>query len=252
MFCIELHNGIHKLIEGFNRLGLWHRGDEATIKETSIKIFYSIYYLFFPISLIAGAIASDNKEDSLFLTEISLIGINICVRMFYILWRKKEICVFLNRIGVYSIKGKDDFTVVDKKLNIFMKWIIYFYFYAFFVAVCISVITPLIGSEKKLFLNVGFPLDYKNNDFAYWMAFGFVFTEIFLAAVSISFSIIIWYLLFNCCLKYDVLGSELENMGVIRSVDPTVNKLKISEREKRNLFNRDLITGIKSHKDINE
>lgn len=51
MFRIELHNGIQRIKEGYHRLGYWHRGDEITVKQTGINIFYSINFLMFPISL---------------------------------------------------------------------------------------------------------------------------------------------------------------------------------------------------------
>lgn len=252
MYSIELHIGIRKIIDGYNRLGLWHRGDDATIKETRIKIFYSIYSLLFPIASLAGAISSDDKDESTFLLEVAILCIIVCVKLFYIIWRKKEIFELLHRIGVYSIKEKEDFIVVDDKLRSFMKWIAYFYCYAIFMGAFVALIAPFIGSDKKLFFNVSFPLDHKNNEFGFWIAFLFTCTEIFLGVVSFSFSIIVWYLMFNCGLKYEVLGSELENMGVVRTVDADVKKRKISEMEKRNFFKRDLIAGIESHKDINE
>lgn len=252
MYCIELQDGIYKAMDGYSRLGFWHRVDGATVEKTRIKIFYSIYILFLPISLMAGAIASDSKDDAMLLAVTAIISTVMVVRLYCLMWRQNEIYDLLLRIGVYSVKDEDVFTNVDKKLKMFMKLNTYFFCYSCFMAFCVNLIAPFIGSDNNLFFNIGFPLDYKNNDFAYWIAILFLTTETSLTAAAVLFSIVIWYLLFNCGLRYQVLGSELENMGVKRILDATVKKRKISVVENRNLFNRDLIDGIESHKDINK
>lgn len=59
------------------------------------------------------------------------------------------------------------------------------------VAACITLVVPFIGSDKIVFLNIGFPFDYKNNEIAYLIAVLYTFLEVSLAVVSVSFSIII-------------------------------------------------------------
>lgn len=122
------------------------------------------------------------------------------MRLFFIIWRQNEIFELLHRIDVYLIKEEQDFTVIANKLKSFTKWITYFYSYAIFMGVCITVGVPFIRSKKNLFLNVGFPLDYKNDEISFWIVFLFVFTETSLSISSVSYSIIIWYLMFNCAL----------------------------------------------------
>lgn len=189
---------------------------------------------------------SDNKYESMLLVQAAVIASVLLVRQLYIMWRQKKIYDLLHCVGIYSIQEIEDFNVVNNKLNSYMKWNTYFYSFAIVVSACVTLLVAFIGSEKNLFLNVVFPLDYKKSDIAYWIAFLFVFSELCLVVISISFSIITWYLLFNCCLKYKILGSELRNMGVITKVDAAVKKLKISELEKQKFFYRYLTAGIES------
>lgn len=39
----------------------------AIARETRIKLFYSFYYLLFPISFVAGPFLSDNTDESVYL-----------------------------------------------------------------------------------------------------------------------------------------------------------------------------------------
>lgn len=253
MYCVELHEGVKQIFEIFYRFGLWSRGEQATVTERRIKLFYSIYYLLFPISLLAGAIKSDNSDESILLLETSIIAVVMSIKLQYIIWKQNEIKELSHRIGFYSVDNHEEFTFVNRRLNTFMKVTTYFFFLCIVVASTAAVVVPIVGSERILFLNIGFPFDWKNNEIAYWIAFVFFTTEMIITALNILFSITMWYLLFNISLNYKVLGSQLRNMGVIKKVDATtVSKVNISEVEKENAFLRDLIAGIESHKNINE
>lgn len=40
-------------------------------------------------------------------------------------------------------------------------------------------VIPFIGSEKNIFVEIGFPLDYQNNGMAFWIANTFHYTLVF-------------------------------------------------------------------------
>lgn len=250
MYRVEVHKTINQFMELFYRLGFWHCGDDPTVKETRMKQFYSIYYFLFPISLMAGAIKSDNKNESIFLVEIAILAAVMSVKMFYIIWNKREIIDLLHTIGIYSIEDHKDFGLVNHKLKSFMKFVTVLLCGIFICGACVVLVVPFLGNEKKLYFNVGFPLDYKNNEVAYWVAFTFFSTEIILSDIAFLFTIMIWYLMLNCGLKYEILGNQMQNMGVIKTVAPTGNKRIISDSEKQNLFQRDLMVAITCHQDI--
>lgn len=232
------------MISFFHRIGFWQREDESTVRGTSIKILYSIYYLLCSVSLIAGAISSDNKDESIFLTESAIMGVVVSVKLFYITWEKKQIIELLRRIGVYSIEAEENFTLVNKKLRNFMNIVTVVLCYIYFGVASSGFVAPFIGKERKLFFNIGFPFDYKNNEIAFWIAYAFVCSEIVLAEFVFLLSVIIWFLLINCSVQYEVLGNRIRNMGAVKS------ERKISQREKQNLFFVELIKVVKSHQQI--
>lgn len=250
MYSIQLPAGINQMIEFLYRFGFWHRGDKATVRETASKLFYTIAIFCFPASLMAGAIETETSDEFIFLTLTAIITTVMSIKLLYLIWKKKEILNFLQRICIHSFKNEMEFTLVDEKLKRVIKIITSFYFSVIFAAITASIVVPFVGSEKKLFYNIGFPLNYKNNEIAFWIALIFSFFEIMLAVVSILFNIFIWYFFLNISLKYDALGIRLSILG--ENGVAKLAKRKISEKEKQDLFKRDLVAGVESHKNINE
>lgn len=91
-------------------------------------------------------------------------------------------------------------------------------------------------------------MDYKNYEIAFWLALAFIFTELTISAAISAFSLIIWYLMLNCAMRYKKLGNEITKMGV--RTDETKNERKIMEVKKQNLFLRDFIVAMNSHQYI--
>lgn len=254
MFSIEVDETVNQIKNSFYRLGLWHAGEETTRKETARKLFFSIYTVLLPISLLSGvSLTVERLEDSLFLIEAAIMTVIMSVKLFYIIWRKDEILQMLDRIGMYSTKHASESKRINGKLNHFMSLMKIFFSCSVLIAICALLIVPFLGSEKKLFFNIGFPLDWQHSEFAYWIAFTFILTEVILSAISVLFSIIVWYLFLNCSLRFQLLGHDLRSMGVIEEVvDSSGKKRKVSKLEMENQFSKDLVAAVKSHREIIE
>lgn len=242
MYSVEVPVIINWALRSFYRVGLWHRGDEATVCETIIKLFYSIYHVLFPLSLFARAFSTD-KDESIFLTEMGLVFSVLTFKLFHIIWGKREICTFVDRIGVYSLDDFDQFTLANGTMQSFNKITKFFIFIIYLTNTLAVLIVPFLGSEKKLFFNIAFPLDFSSNEFAFWLAFVFLSSEIILSCIAFLFSAFTWYLMITCTLKYEVLGLYIKNIGVRKAVYK-------SKAEKENLFLQDLITACNSYTDI--
>ncbi|XP_037052001.1 odorant receptor 94b-like [Bradysia coprophila] len=243
---------IIQIEKSFYRLGLWHRGEEATPRESAKKLFFSVYTLLLPISLLSGvSLTSEGKEDKLFLIEAAIMTVIMSVKILYIIWRKDEILQMLDQIGNYSIKNASEAKRINHRLKMFMNFMKIFFSCSVLIGVCAMFIVPFIGSERKLFFNIGFPLNWRHSEFAFWAAFTFILTEVALSAISILFSVIMWYLFLNCGLRFEALGHDLRDMGIIEEVvDVSGNKRKISKMEKENQFAKDLVAAIKSYREI--
>lgn len=255
MHFIQLHNSANRAMELLFRLGVWHHSEtKASIRETIVKLFFSIYPFLFSVSLIAGAFKSDSFDERVLLFETALNAAALSMKVFYVI-RKKEECVgFLNRICVHSIEDHGKFTSVNDKLNGFMESAKLFLILTSFAAFICTIGIPLLGNERKLFFNIGFPFDYENNGTAFWLATIFISTEGVIMTSALLFTFLFWYLLLNCGLKYDVLGGRLQNLGVVRTIGTvaTTSKRKISVAEKQKLYLENLNTSIECYNEITE
>lgn len=160
-----------------------------------------------------GAITNDKMGKTIFLTEISIGAAVMSIRFLFFIWNQNGIYDLANRVCVFSIQDEDDYATFNNKLIKFAKLVGIYLTLTVFGAVLSAVVIPLVGTENTLFLEIGFPLDWKNSDIAFWIAITYLTIQIFISVVVSAFTIIIWYLLFICSLRYEVLGSVLKNMG---------------------------------------
>lgn len=252
MYRVELSKTVIHLMSIFYFLGVWHRQDAATANQTVVKLFFLIYYSLFPISLIAGAITSVDIADSILLIECFIITVVMAVKFLFIIWKKKQIIEILNRCGTLAIDNPEDFNRVNNTLNRFEKFTIVLLVVSTLFTIFVSFIFLCLGGERKIFFNVAFPLDWKNDLFAYWIVNIFTFTETMFCVVTLFFSVIMWYSLINCTLMYEVLGNRIKNIcSNANGKRINANKSKPLEMEKR-IFIQDLTSTIDSFQYIRE
>ncbi len=244
MHHIKVHSVINLIIAIFYRIGFWHRGEAATASELSIKRFYCIYYFLFTIALVAGAVNNENNDETIFLVQIAIAIAVLLIKLWALIWKQKQILGLLNRTCVFVIRDEEAFTIYNGKLGEFMKFVIALISTASVVVFFETGVLPFLGSEKALFVKIGFPLDWENDEIAFWIANIFIFTELFLSMTSFLFSITIWYLMLNCSLRYEVLGCELRRIG---QHGLEGKKLNVPEKEKHLAFAGDLEKSIDSH-----
>ncbi len=249
MFRIQVHKFIRGITLGFYLLGFWHRGDVETHSEWRLKIFYSVYHLLFPISVIVGAIGSDDNDEKVFLIEVAIIGAVLVVKLWYIIWRKRETLELLDRICDYNVEDRETFDLVNNKLKKFMKFCAAFLGTVLMSGICVSFFVPFFSTDRKLFINFGFPFDWRNNEVAYWLAHLFFVTQVTIAALTTSFSVIVWYLMANCGWNYEVVGQQIKEIG---EIDESSHKNRISKSQIDTLYQYHLIEAIRSHSDLKE
>lgn len=213
MHSVRIHKVIGWMISLFYLIGIWHRGDKPTVKEMRIQFLYSIYCLLIFPSFIVGAIKNDNKGEWIFLAELSIGAVVVVVKLWILIWKQNEIRDLLNIVCVLSIQNDNDHKHFNNRIEEFIKYSSVFLIASVVAGVLSSVVLSVLGDEKSLFLEIAFPLDYRNSEIAFWIATIFLFNEYLLYLITAIFTVIIWYLLVVCALRYEVLGSELKNMG---------------------------------------
>lgn len=251
MHRVGLNKIINQIMSLLYKIGIWHRGEVVTVRETRTKLVFCFYYLLFPISLACGAMITDETDESIFLTEVALICSILAVRAFFIIWKKIEIVGMLNRYGFFSLEQDEDLNLVNDALNQFERLCFVFMFISFADLALIAA-SPFFLSERFLLFNIAFPFDWMNNDIAFWIAHTFIVTEIFICTILVLISMIIPYLLINCDLKYKILGNKMAVMGDIKITETTQNKRIFWSRQKENIFFREFVAVIDSHQQIRE
>lgn len=188
------------------------------MKEFRMKLFYCVHYSLLVLSLAVGAIKTENRNESIFLINASIGTAIFTIKNWILTWRQKEILNLLNRVCVFSIRNDVDHKRFDKRIRGFMTSVLVFFITSAVAGSLATVVLSVLGSEKKLFLKIGFPLDYQNSETAFWIAALFLFTGNFLYSIAVISTAIIWYLLFVCALRYEVVGSEFKDLGISNNV----------------------------------
>ncbi len=253
MYRIEVHKNIQRISEFLYRVGFWSRHEKETVRERRLKFFYSIYFWLFIISIVTGLAESDDRDGNIFSVLVLLTIVIAYVRLLHLIWKKKEILKYFNQICVYDSDDRDTYTAVIEKLKFLMKFVVFFLSVTCFTVSSILFVAPFVGAERKLFFQIGFPLDWRKSEVGYWMAFIFIVTEAFIGTISITFPVFIWYLMANCSWRYEVLGLKIRKMGEIASDESTpADQRRISKIERDNLYNRDLVGAITSYNSLKE
>lgn len=248
MHRVEMHPWIKKLMTFFYRMGIWSREDEETVREKMLKLFYPFYFLLGIISLMTGAVAADSTNDSIFLVQISVNCMVLLAKLLYLILRKSEVLELLNRICNYDVNSIEEMTSINRKLRNLLTFCVFVFGSVNFSECSSVIILPIqFHNEKKLFFDIGFPLDWKNDEFAYWSADIFLATEMIIVTISLLFSVIVWYLMANSGLRYKVLGQQIKRIG---SVEGRI----ANERQTMSdsLYFRDMQDAIESHKHLKE
>lgn len=249
MYNIQISNGIHLLVKIFHRFGMWYSEEESIFHQTARQLIYLILLCSFAIFTLTGGLLSNDWSECVFLCNAAAsISVTI-VKLTYILCKKEKTREFIQNIGAHSVADHGEFVKVKNKLNRLMKFSC-----SLSLVICISIgslftfCLPLFSDQRRLPVNLWFPLYWKNNVIFYWVAYAFVAIGTTISVVAASLNIIIWYLMMNCAIKYQILGNQFRNICLTK---PTIRKRKISKEDDK-IFLQELIGLIKTHRNTQE
>src|SRR5688572_19261856 len=97
MYRIVMDDSIKQIMFFFHRVGFWHQQNEETVGKRRLKRYFFIYFTLFPISMIAGALDSDDVDEKIVSFEAALFTTVVVIKFWYIIWRKDlldRICDF--------------------------------------------------------------------------------------------------------------------------------------------------------------
>lgn len=255
MYRIKVHSGINGIFSIFKHIGWWDDDEDKTKVQTklskNLKLFLFLFYASFSVSLVTGAITSDNAEDSSFLTVIALAATVQLFKLYYIIWRSTEIRAFIANVGSFTVGDRNDFHQVEEKLNFLMKFVKYLVTFLIAEATVVFVFDAVsaVWGNRFLLFNIGFPLDWRHGDVAYWMAYGYVLIQSVYATIIFSLDIIVWYLMLTFTVKLQLIGNRLSRLNECQQLETMV--MLIGGGNSHSTV-KDLIAVIETHKRLKE
>lgn len=250
MYKIEMHPTLCRILASFYLCGYWQNEKKVSLVRTvGRKLFYTFTMVIFQIVIVICAWISDDNSESLFLVQVEIFAIVMTVKWIYLIRHKDTILFFVSdAIVSHNISDYAVFVEVKKRLNKFMKFVhVYLTTLALVVFVLIISPLPMFSSNKQLpmFINYSIICDY--SELIYWMIYSSLALQIFLIFVINLLTVIIWYVLLNCSIKYQVFGNQLARLGVPQITVIDENQLPIWDS-----FDQEFIDMVETHQRIFE
>lgn len=241
---IKPHRIISQIISVLTFFGMWETDNQFFITKSLTKLIYFLISSLFCVSLFSGSYLSADYNESFFLTAAGIGGILQFVKLIYVLAKQDQITTFLNDICVHSIPDRDEFNAVQGKLNNFARFGYVNVFITTIGIIGFHIVTlPIFSTEVALPLSIGLPFDWRNNRINYWLAHSYIAIGILIAAVAYFFTMVYWYIMYNCSIKYKILGNRFRTLGYKTTAI-------ISMREKEELLYKYLVELVRAHQDI--
>lgn len=252
MYNVKTNQTLCRLTQLYYLLGIWQRGDESACRKMARKSFYILYYLLFQIFLVSCAIVSESKNEAIFLAAVEILLSVVTIKLMYLLWKKDEIFAFLFDPSVtHSTADTDSFELVNQGIRQFMKFV-----HSYLLMMGISFVfyilstLPMFTNGRKLPFFINFTLVGKYSEFIYWIAYAFVISEIFFGFTCTAINVVIWYVLFNYSIEYQVLGNQLKNLGMNKLTTTNIAPWRTINPLRRKTFHQDLTRLIRIHRNI--
>lgn len=243
---IKPHRIITQIIAVFKCFGMWERDNQFLIIKLLKRLIHFLISASLCFSLFSGSYLSDDYNESFFLTAAGIGSLLQVVKLIYVLTKRDQISSFLDDISVTDL---EEFSDMQQSLNNFAKFGYVYIFILVIGVVGFYIITlPVFSTDLALPLNIGFPLDWRNNRLNYWLAHSFIAIGLLMAAVAYFFTIVYWYIMFNCSIKYKILGNQFRTLG--RTTSTFVCKKDISPKEQQEHFSQRFVELITAHQKI--
>ncbi len=251
VYNIKPHRIISQIIASLTFLGLWEKDGQFFIIKWLKKLIYCLICSFFCVALLWGSYLSDNTNESFFLTAAAIAALLHIAKLISVLTKKDQILYFLNDICAHSFSDFVEFNEVQERLNNFAKFGYANIFIAISGIVGFHIVTlPIFSTEVALPISIGFPLDWKKNRVNYWLAHSFVASGILAVTIVYFFTMVYWYIMLNCSIKYKILGNQIRALGQTTPTTETTCKNGVSPMEKNQLLSKCFVHLVRSHRNI--
>nr|QGW45419.1 odorant receptor 46 [Bradysia odoriphaga] len=245
MYTNEVDETIQRFIKMFYQVGMWQRDDESMLRKVAKKLFHTIFGASYPIFLLTNSFLCDDRSESIYSIQLTIIGLFLYVKYLYVLFKKREILALLyDKNVIHATENREEYEQNKRKIGKFMKFVRPFVLSIFITCPLLVVVKlPIFSDDKTLPMFISFT--WNNSEIIYWVAFCYLALALLLYAIAIQITILIWYIMFNYSIEYEMLGNRLRNLG-------TETKTKmIRDVQKRIMlvprnFNENFIVSVKA------
>ena len=253
MHSIQVDKTIEQIIKIFYKIGVWQRDDESYRRRIAKKLFYTFFGALVPIFFAMNARLCVDQSEAIFSVQIAIMSAILYVKLLYILFKKQEIFAFLyDQTILHSIKDRKEYDQTSEKIKKFMKFVRP-YCLAVLATACAQVACklPIFSDDKGLPGFISF--SWNDSETVYWLAYSFLSLSIPLCATLNLITPLIWYILLNYAIEYELLGNKVRNLGVRNTSVKTIAEKQINFKlTERSAYAEDLIVFIKAHRNLME
>lgn len=226
----------------FYHLGIWKTEDGITIRQK----FFVFYFVSVIVSIFFGAFFTSDGDEIVYLIVTTFVGVVQISRMECLIRKQKGIISLTRATGTYSTNDYDIYTDAVKKIKNVNTLAQLFMFVVVFALIAV-VLLPVTSAENQIIFNVAFPIDYNASPGAFWVVYAFITFGFFLSAVCCSYVVVVWHLMLNFIIKYEVLGSQLRHLGMVKIGEEIKVRRSRLAIVKSGLFRKQLVEAIKNH-----
>lgn len=230
-YNIAIPDSITHVYSIFHLVGLWRNKDGVAIYQ----VFFFVYFMMLIVSITVGSFITEDPDERVFQFVTTFIGIVQITRMHCLIWKEKKIKSLTRENGIYSTNDYEVYTRAVKKMNS-MNTLARLFMSVMVLCLIAVALFPLVSNEKRLIYTIPFPVDYTVSTGAFWMAYTFVTTSFFWSIVCCFYVVVVWYMMLNFTIKYEVPGSQFKYLGMAEAKERKVGRNNLSTTGNSGLY----------------
>ncbi|XP_037037390.1 putative odorant receptor 71a [Bradysia coprophila] len=265
MYSIQADKTFQKIIKIFYLSGIWQRDEEPNYRKIGKKLFYTSFGALLPIFFATNSVLCVNRNESIFSVQIAILLWVVYLKFLYLLFKEQEIFDFLNDpTVVHSIENREQYQQTNKKIKKFIGLVrLYFFTLCLTAALLIIVKLPIFSTDKGLPVFISFT--WNDSEIIYWLTYLFLSLSIALYCVVNFMTPLVWYIMLNYSVEYQLLGDKLKNLEGKTIKNEAQNENKQEKGTKKMLgqktynliqqskqFVENLIVLVTAHRNLNE
>ncbi|XP_037039734.1 odorant receptor 94b-like [Bradysia coprophila] len=264
MVTIEGDEMLQQIIQIFYLSGIWQSDEESNYRKIVKRLFYTCFGAWLPSFFAINAFRCVDRNESIFSMQAAILISVVYMKFLNLLFKKEEILAFLNDpIVVHSNVNRAEYDQVNRNITKFTKFVRP-YCLAIFITAVLVIVTklPIFSADKGLPFFISFT--WNVSEIVYWLAYLFLSLSTVLYCVINLINVLVWYIMLNYSIEYELLGNKLKTLGVTTVKVKNQDKNKKPQKLKKKVLNQkssvpeskkfveNLIVLVKAHRNVTE